>query len=265
MADENNEGYNTNIHVIDEGIKAVAKYLTAHPEGIAWLKEFRNAFQNSRSPRGRKARRLVGYDLASVEVVAFLGSSKSWYGVKVRDSFERLNLYASEDLDKEATESLKVEERAKHFVKAVKDIKPDKKAQRIAAEAIEESGDFSRLGIRGAVLDAKHKDRKVVGTAMAKTFEDFLVESRKDLLPSEMVAIAKQLRPQIEREFGGRGRRRDLETSANLAQVRGEKTRDIVANQLNTGHTTLQKAEEIIDSGDQELIEMMDRQGNIPM
>ena len=78
---------------------------------------------------------------------------------------------------------------------------------------------------------------------------------RKNLLPSEMVKIAKQLRSQVEMVVK-RGRPKKY---GKLPEFKGEETRQIIAGQLNIGYKTLKKAEEIVDSGDQELIDEMDR------
>ncbi len=78
---------------------------------------------------------------------------------------------------------------------------------------------------------------------------------RKDFSPSEKVALAKQLRPQIEAQIK-RGR---PNKSENFSEYKGLETREIIAEQLNTSFPTLKKAEEIVDSGNKKLITEMDK------
>jgi len=87
---------------------------------------------------------------------------------------------------------------------------------------------------------------------------------RKDFLPSEMVAVAKQLKPQVaaesrRRKLSGLKRGDKVPRPEKFSEREAEETRQIVAKQLNTSFPTLRKAEEIIDSGDKELIVKMDR------
>ena len=87
---------------------------------------------------------------------------------------------------------------------------------------------------------------------------------RKDFLPSEMVAVAKQLKPQVaaesrRRKLSGLKRGDKVPRPEKFSEREAEETRQIVAKQLNTSFPTLRKAEEIVDSGDKELIVKMDR------
>jgi len=81
---------------------------------------------------------------------------------------------------------------------------------------------------------------------------------RKNFSPSEMVALAKQLRPQIELK-----RKRGRPKKGVKFTPFREKAREIVASQLNTSWRTLEKAEEIIASKDKDLIDKMDKDGKV--
>jgi len=75
----------------------------------------------------------------------------------------------------------------------------------------------------------------------------------KNFNPVEMVEIAKRLRPEIAKEMKvGRPK-----NSEKFSEFKGQQTREIVAKQLNTSFKTLEKAEEIVDSKEKELIDEM--------
>jgi len=68
---------------------------------------------------------------------------------------------------------------------------------------------------------------------------------RKNHTPSEMVAIKRFLESKMKRE---QGKRTDLETCVNFTQVKGMKTRDIIASTLGTSGVNLQKMEKIVEA-----------------
>ena len=81
---------------------------------------------------------------------------------------------------------------------------------------------------------------------------------RKDFLPSEAVAIAKAIRPAVQKD--ALEREKAGQPSAKSAQG---KTRDKVAEQIGYGRTSLQHAEEVVDSGNMDLINQMDKTNKV--
>ena len=81
---------------------------------------------------------------------------------------------------------------------------------------------------------------------------------REDFTPSEWVEISKALKGREEkaakerqREHGGTAPGKSKNTSANLAEVKGE-SRERVAKAAGIGHTTLKKAAEVCEAAEAE-------------
>jgi N6-adenosine-specific RNA methylase IME4 len=106
--------------------------------------------------------------------------------------------------------------------------------------------------------------------ARGEAHENFV---RKDLLPSEIVALKRAIEPLERREARQRqGSRADLCLPANVAEcqrsVSGD-TRDNIARYLGVGRTTIERAEAVIEAAEAEpeeygyLVEQMDRSGKV--
>ncbi len=93
--------------------------------------------------------------------------------------------------------------------------------------------------------------------------------ARKDLLPSEIVALKRAIEP-LERKAARlrQGSRSDLCLPATMAEGQGD-ARDRIARYLGVGRTTIEKAEEVIAAAEDapeeygHLVEQMDRSGNV--
>lgn len=95
--------------------------------------------------------------------------------------------------------------------------------------------------------------------------------ARKDLLPSEIVALKRAIEP-LEREAAHKrqGARNDLEHPATVAECekKGE-ARNRIARLLGVGRTTLARAEEVVEAAEADpdeyghLVEQMDRSGSV--
>ena len=90
---------------------------------------------------------------------------------------------------------------------------------------------------------------------------------RKDLLPSEIVALKRAIEP-LERKAARerQGIRADLCHPATVAGCQGTgDARDKVARYLGVGRTTVERAEAVVDAAEEEpekygyLVEQMDR------
>src|SRR6202162_162047 len=92
---------------------------------------------------------------------------------------------------------------------------------------------------------------------------------RKDLLPSEIVALKRAIEPLERRAARQRqGRRADLWHPATMAEGQGD-TRDKIARYLGVGRTTIERAEAVVDAAEERpeeygrLVEQMDRSGKV--
>ncbi|MGA2186509.1 MAG: MT-A70 family methyltransferase [Bryobacteraceae bacterium] len=102
--------------------------------------------------------------------------------------------------------------------------------------------------------------------ARGEAHENFV---RKDLLPSEIVALKRAIEPFERRSARERqGARADLGHPANEADDGGE-ARDRIARYLGVGRTTIDRAEAVIEAAEEEpeeyghLVEQMDRSGKV--
>ena len=91
---------------------------------------------------------------------------------------------------------------------------------------------------------------------------------RKDLLPSEIVALKRAIEPLERREARQRqGARADLCPSSTVESY-GD-SRDKIARYLGVGRTTIERAEAVVDAAEDEpeeyghLVEQMDRSGKV--
>jgi N6-adenosine-specific RNA methylase IME4/ParB-like chromosome segregation protein Spo0J len=92
---------------------------------------------------------------------------------------------------------------------------------------------------------------------------------RKDLLPSEIVALKRAIEPLERREARERqGTRADLCHPATMAECQGD-ARDRIARYLGVGRTTIERAEAVVEAAEEEpeeygyLVEQMDRCGKV--
>ena len=102
--------------------------------------------------------------------------------------------------------------------------------------------------------------------ARGEAHENFV---RKDLLPSEIVALKRAIEPMERREARQRqGSRADLCHPATVAERQGD-ARDKIARYLGVGRTTIERAEAVVDAAEEEpeeygyLVEQMDRSGKV--
>jgi len=106
--------------------------------------------------------------------------------------------------------------------------------------------------------------------ARGEAHENFV---RKDLLPSEIVALKRAIEPLERREARERqGTRVDLCLPATVAECQrahpGD-ARDKIARYLGVGRTTIERAEAVVDAAEEEpeeygyLVEQMDRSGKV--
>jgi len=106
--------------------------------------------------------------------------------------------------------------------------------------------------------------------ARGEAHENFV---RKDLLPSEIVALKRAIEPMERREARERqGSRADLCHPATVAECQraypGD-ARDNIARYLGVGRTTIERAEAVVDAAEDEpeeyghLVEQMDRSGKV--
>lgn len=106
--------------------------------------------------------------------------------------------------------------------------------------------------------------------ARGEAHENFI---RKDLLPSEIVALKRAIEPLERREARERqGQRADLCHPATVAECQrayGGDTRDNIARYLGVGRTTIERAEAVVEAAEEEpeeyghLVEQMDRSGKV--
>jgi ParB/RepB/Spo0J family partition protein len=102
--------------------------------------------------------------------------------------------------------------------------------------------------------------------ARGEAHENFV---RKDLLPSEIVALKRAIEP-LERKVARQrqGSRADLCHPATLAERQGD-ARDKIARYLGVGRTTIEKAEAVVEAAEEApddyayLVEQMDRSGKV--
>lgn len=102
--------------------------------------------------------------------------------------------------------------------------------------------------------------------ARGEAHENFV---RKDLLPSEIVALKRAIEP-LERKAARerQGSRADLCHPATMAEGQGD-ARDKIARYLGVGRTTVEKAEAVVEAAEEEpeeyghLVEQMDRSGKV--
>jgi N6-adenosine-specific RNA methylase IME4/ParB-like chromosome segregation protein Spo0J len=92
---------------------------------------------------------------------------------------------------------------------------------------------------------------------------------RKDLLPSEIVALKRAIEPLERREARQRqGVRADLCHPATVAGCQGD-ARDRIARYLGVGRTTIERAEAVLEAAEEEpeefghLVAQMDRSGKV--
>ena len=93
--------------------------------------------------------------------------------------------------------------------------------------------------------------------------------ARKDLLPSEIVALKRAIEPLERKEARQRqGERTDLGQSETQTECRGD-ARDKIARYLSVGRTTIDRAEAVLDAAEEHpeeyghLVEQMDRSGKV--
>jgi N6-adenosine-specific RNA methylase IME4/ParB-like chromosome segregation protein Spo0J len=96
---------------------------------------------------------------------------------------------------------------------------------------------------------------------------------RKDLLPSEIVALKRAIEPLERRDARERqGSRADLCHPATVAECQrpsGGDARDKIARYLGVGRTTIERAEAVVEAAEDEpeeyghLVEQMDRSGKV--
>ncbi len=106
--------------------------------------------------------------------------------------------------------------------------------------------------------------------ARGEAHENFV---RKDLLPSEIVALKRAIEPLERRKARERqGHKADLCPSATVAEGQGPApgdTRDRIARYLGVGRTTIERAEAVVDAAEEEpaeygyLVQQMDRSGKV--
>jgi N6-adenosine-specific RNA methylase IME4 len=102
--------------------------------------------------------------------------------------------------------------------------------------------------------------------ARGEAHENFV---RKDLLPSEIVALKRAIEPLERREARQRqGARADLCHPATVAECQGP-SRDKIARYLGVGKTTIDRAEAVVEAAEEDpeeygyLVEQMDRSGKV--
>lgn len=102
--------------------------------------------------------------------------------------------------------------------------------------------------------------------ARGEAHENFV---RKDLLPSEIVALKRAIEPLERREARQRqGTRADLCHPATVAEGQGD-ARDKIARYLGVGRTTIERAEAVMEAAEEDpeeygyLVEQMDRSGKV--
>jgi len=102
--------------------------------------------------------------------------------------------------------------------------------------------------------------------ARGEAHENFV---RKDLLPSEIVALKRAIEPLERRAARERqGSRADLCHPATKAECQGD-ARDKIARYLGVGRTTIERAEAVIEAAEDDpeefghLVEQMDRSGKV--
>ena len=102
--------------------------------------------------------------------------------------------------------------------------------------------------------------------ARGEAHENFV---RKDLLPSEIVALKRAIEPLERREARARqGSRADLCHPATVAEGQGD-ARDKIARYLGVGRTTIDRAEAVMEAAEEDpeeyghLVEQMDRSGKV--
>src|ERR1035437_3039514 len=102
--------------------------------------------------------------------------------------------------------------------------------------------------------------------ARGEAHENFV---RKDLLPSEIVALKRAIEPLERRAARQRqGARTDLCHSATVAECQVP-VRDRLAHYLGVGHTTIERAEAVVEAAEEEpeeyghLVAQMDRSGKV--
>jgi N6-adenosine-specific RNA methylase IME4 len=106
--------------------------------------------------------------------------------------------------------------------------------------------------------------------ARGEAHENFI---RKDLLPSEIVALKRAIEPLEKREARQRqGTRADLSlphTMGGDLEAGSGEARDKIARYLGVGRTTIDRAEAVVKAAEEEpeeyghLVEQMDRSGNV--
>jgi N6-adenosine-specific RNA methylase IME4 len=102
--------------------------------------------------------------------------------------------------------------------------------------------------------------------ARGEAHENFV---RKDLLPSEIVALKRAIEPLERRAARERqGSRADLCHPATVAECQGA-ARDRIARYLGVGRTTIERAEAVVEAAEEEpeefgyLVDQMDRSGKV--
>src|SRR5664279_3116769 len=106
----------------------------------------------------------------------------------------------------------------------------------------------------------------LIQAARGEAHENFV---RKDLLPSEIVALKRAIEP-LERRLARerQGSRTDLGHLATVDECQGA-ARDKIARYLGVGRTTVERAETVMQAAEEEpdeyghLVEQMDRSGKV--
>ena len=104
--------------------------------------------------------------------------------------------------------------------------------------------------------------------ARGEAHENFV---RKDLLPSEIVALKRAIEPlerRDARERQGTGRTSAIPPRMDRDRIQGD-ARDNIARYLGVGRTTIERAEAVVEAAEEEpeeyghLVEQMDRSGKV--
>jgi N6-adenosine-specific RNA methylase IME4 len=127
----------------------------------------------------------------------------------------------------------------------------------------------TRFDTRSEAMQGVYRDATVVDlyqAACGEAHENFV---RKDLLPSEIVALKRAIEPLERRAARERqGSRTDLCLPATVAECQGA-ARDKIARYLGVGKTTIDRAEAVVEAAEEDpeeyghLVEQMDRSGKV--
>lgn len=153
MANENMDEWKTSPGVIDETVRAARDFLEKHPD------EARKYGQAKSGP--------TGPNIGAALISGFLGWNKerkegAWNPDRIKYAIERLGLIDEGKLDAEVVRELPTERSARDFVKAVKQLNPNKEQQKKAAKEISAmaKGERGEAAVRWAVSDQVFPSKK---------------------------------------------------------------------------------------------------------